>query len=357
MIIQRDSRGRIEGVISLYDWCIDNNRKDIIDLWDYTLNTITPKDISFSSSKDYYFKCPLKKHKSEQKKITYLTNSNTFKCNCCNSFAQHVIDKYGEDLYYRIWSKDNKKDGFDIPYKSNKKIILLSYKSQTSYETAPCAFWEIKDIYNYAGKNIIEDDLTLGRCYPKSISVWSNANFLSPYDYSYGSNDIIIWKCQNKIHDEYCRKVRDSVVANFNCPQCSLHDKISNYEKTIYSYLKNDLHYNVLTEYDCNILPKNPSTNRWLPYDNEVVELKLIIEVHGKQHYEVTGFTQLRAKQINKTYDEVLDYRKQIDQYKKQYAINKGYHYLEVPYWAIDNGTYRVLIDKKISDISGNEVV
>lgn len=57
MINKRDSKGRISGGKSLYDWCIENNRNDILELWDYDKNDITPKDISFSSSKDYYFKC------------------------------------------------------------------------------------------------------------------------------------------------------------------------------------------------------------------------------------------------------------------------------------------------------------
>lgn len=30
---------------SLYDWCINNNKKDIVDRWDYTLNKKSPKEI------------------------------------------------------------------------------------------------------------------------------------------------------------------------------------------------------------------------------------------------------------------------------------------------------------------------
>lgn len=43
---------------SFYDWCINNNRVDFLNLWDYDLNNKNPNEIAKSTHKFYYFKCP-----------------------------------------------------------------------------------------------------------------------------------------------------------------------------------------------------------------------------------------------------------------------------------------------------------
>ncbi len=351
MINKRDSKGRISGSQSLYDWCIENNRNDILELWDYDKNDITPKDISFSSSKDYYFKCSKGIHDSELKKITYLTNSMKFKCIQCSSFAQHVIDMFGKSMLERVWCTDNNDDPWKITFKSNKQIVLLSYKTQRPYKTSPADFWCIKDIYEYEGNGNIKYNDILGNKYPQCIPVWSSANFLTPFDYSYGMSDMCIWKCENKIHREYIRNVNESVSANFKCPICSQMKRTSELQDKVFDYLTNDLRYTTNTEYNCTIIPINPLTNRKLPFDNEIVDLKLIIEVHGIQHYEETGWHIIRAKASGRTPMEEFEYRKQVDEFKKNYALENGYHYLEIPYWTKDDESYKELINNKIKEI------
>ena len=88
-----------------------------------------------------------------------------------------------------------------------------------------------------------------------------------------------------------------------------------------------------------------------MPFDNELVELKLIIEVHGQQHYEITGFTKLTAEHYGTTEDEELEYQKWKDKYKKDCALDNGYSYLEIPYWTEKDESYKTLIDNKISEI------
>jgi len=39
-------------------WCLDNNRLDILNRWDYELNKCKPSKIGYSTKKKYYFKCP-----------------------------------------------------------------------------------------------------------------------------------------------------------------------------------------------------------------------------------------------------------------------------------------------------------
>lgn len=43
---------------TLYDWCLQNNREDLLDDWDDKKNILTPKSISYGSNKKVWWKCP-----------------------------------------------------------------------------------------------------------------------------------------------------------------------------------------------------------------------------------------------------------------------------------------------------------
>ena len=96
-----------------------------------------------------------------------------------------------------------------------------------------------------------------------------------------------------------------------------------------------------------------------LPFDNELKELKLIIEIHGEQHYKQLPKNN---KWLNgKTPQEYLKYRRLLDRYKKFIAYVNGYEYLELPYWCFEDESYKELIDNKIKQIEErrqvNEVI
>ena len=55
---------------SIYQWCLDNNRQDIIDSWDKELNDISMDLVSKSSSKKYWFTF---EHYSYYYPIAYIT--------------------------------------------------------------------------------------------------------------------------------------------------------------------------------------------------------------------------------------------------------------------------------------------
>ena len=83
---------------SFYEWCVENNHEDYLELWDYELIDCSPKDVSWCSGKKYWFKCPKGIHKSEQKYMPNLTTNKVgLICKQCNSFGQWWIDTYEED--------------------------------------------------------------------------------------------------------------------------------------------------------------------------------------------------------------------------------------------------------------------
>ena len=98
---------------SFYDWCIENNRQDVLDRWDYELNSCSPKDISYGSHKKYWFKCNKnKEHKSELKNINNFTSGHegSKDCNQCNSVAQYILDNFLDKDLYDVWDKEKNRD-------------------------------------------------------------------------------------------------------------------------------------------------------------------------------------------------------------------------------------------------------
>ena len=113
---------------SLYDWCIENDRQDILELWDYTSNKVSPKDVGYASHKECFFKCPRGLHESEEKIIYVLANGRTeLRCNCCNSFGQYLIDNYGENALEKYWDyeKNRNLNPFEIARCSNKIKVWI----------------------------------------------------------------------------------------------------------------------------------------------------------------------------------------------------------------------------------------
>ena len=118
-------------------------------------------------------------------------------------------------------------------------------------------------------------------------------------------------------------------------------------------YIRTRFTYEYYKEYDCLLKCINPRTGYVLPYDGELVigDKHIIIEVHGKQHYEICLLTMLDAVNKGITSEQVLDYQQWKDEYKKQYAISQGYYYLAIPYWTEQDESYKTLIDEKIKSI------
>lgn len=285
---ERYRKSRLNNSKSFEQWCIENNRQDVLDRWDYELNDYKPSEIGYGSKNKYWLKCNKhKEHKSELKCLKDFTNqylkgySGVIECKQCNTLGQYIIDNYREEF---LWS------------------------------------------------------------------IWSDKNNITPFEVSPHCDQIIWWKCLNNKHGDYQRSCDSSVRYEFRCPKCVEEREESILEEKTRLYLQ-ELGYKVLTEYKCSIIPKNPKTKMPLPFDNEIVlgnGKHLIIEVHGSQHYNYYFF--MTRKRINKEKaKQELHYQQVKDRYKRIKCKQVGYEYLEIPYSAFDKKeTYKTLINNKI---------
>lgn len=339
---------------SFGQWCIDNSHNDLIKRWDYELNSIGPFEVSYMSHSKYYFKCPTEKHKSTLKTICSIVGitDGAVRCEGCDSFGEWATQTFGEIFWADYWDKNNVVDPFVVSKRANYTNIFIKCQEKDYhgvYQTTPDGFVGGRRC-PYCGHNKLHILDSLGSVYPQVLDIWSDKNTKTPFEYTVGNDNNIWWKCENNIHKDYRRRVADGVKKEFRCPECVNERTCSILQEKVSTYIIEQYGYFLLHEHQCNIRPINPKTKMPMPYDNEVVDLKLIIEVHGKQHYD-HHFYQTMGKSTEKQAKQKLKQRQEYDKYKEDYALSTGYNYLIIPYWTEKDGSYRELIDDAFKNI------
>lgn len=214
---------------SFYDWCINNNRKELLDLWDYSLNLKKPEEVGSHSNLKYYFKCPRGIHESEQKLIYSLISQKHYRCSKCESIGQYIVDNYGEDYLLSKWSDKNTKSPYSISHGSTKKIwIKCNTKDyHPDYLQTVSSFAKGCKCPYCTSKKILPQD-SLGSRYPSILSIWSTKNTITPYEVSPSSEQSVYWKCENNKHNDYKRKISNSLMYSFKCPSCARENRKTN---------------------------------------------------------------------------------------------------------------------------------
>lgn len=214
------------------DWCIENKRTDLLDRWDYELNTRSPKQVGMTSTSLYYFKCPVGLHESSPYKLINVvrhTNSSV-KCVFCNSFAKWGIDTFGSDFLDKYWDYDKNIDidPWVLAYKSNIDIYIFCQEKSYhgSYKTQPAKFVAggrcpyCSSIYihpldsfgQWAIDNVDKDFIQ---------KYWGKSNTRDIFEVAEYANYFIYINCQdNDKHGEYPIRVYD-FRAGVRCPFCA----------------------------------------------------------------------------------------------------------------------------------------
>ena len=337
---------RLNNSKSFEKWCIENNRQDVLDRWDYELNKCNPNEICYSSTginkKGYWFKClNHPEHRSELKNINSLSSGccENIRCSMCNSFAQWGIDNICSDFLEKYWDYDKNIDidPWKISYCIHKKAWFKCQNKEKSYHESynllcsdfvaggqRCPYCSSKKIHPLDSLGKLLEDKGL-------LDMWSDKNEKSPYKYSHHTQKKVWWKCHEGKHEDYCRKVSDSNRSNFRCPECSN----SKGEIRISEYLiNNKINYIPQKEF-CGLLGLG---NKNLSYDFYLKQYNLLIEYQGEQHEQyISGF----HASIN-----IFKKQQEHDRRKKEYAENNNIQLLEIWYRDFDN--IEKILDKEL---------
>lgn len=347
---------------SVYDWCIKYNRNDILDRWDYDLNSINPSDVSIYSKDFFYLKCPENLHKSSKYIIATLAKHNSpLECKYCNSFEhwciknnrQDLLDRWDYDLNDSIPEETARTSPqyyyFKCPRGLHKSTSYkLNNLTKYSYSTAKCSF--CNSFAQWGIDNLGDDFLEKYWDYDKNIGLdpWSIPFRARPTSSFY-------IKCQYNSNHESYKTFPDHFVGGARCPECARTKTESFLEEQVRKYLQNNYDYDLKHEYNCSIVDYNYDSKHCMPYDNDlkIGNSHLIIEVHGKQHYEICQYTVLYAERAGISPEEALALQKNRDKHKKEYVLSlPNYYYLDLSYKVIKNGSFMRIIDDKISYIN-----
>ena len=206
---------------SFCDWCIENNRKDLLDCWDYELNSILPNKINYSSGKSFYFLCPNRLHKSELKCIRDIINRKMLICIECNSFYQWCIENTRQDLLERWDYELNKFSPKQISYGSKKRFYFKCprgiHKSETfgilaiTTNSTPCNCSECSSF----GQWCIDNDRY------DLLNRWDyELNLVSPFNAYKSAHKKYYFKCPVNLHPSKLIKLKQIGIDKNNFVKC-----------------------------------------------------------------------------------------------------------------------------------------
>jgi len=246
---------------SFEQWCIENNRQDILDRWDYELNDCRPSEITYGTPNKYYFKCLKGLHKSELKNIGSFTSGEdgVMDCKQCISFAQWGIDHLGEDFFEKYWDYDkNVVNPWEISKGNSRKKVYIKCQKKDyhgSYDITPNHFTLNNPRCPYCNKNSgkVHPLDSLGKLLEDKglLHLWSEKNKRSPYEYPPTTHREVYWKCPEGNHKDYSRDIASSNRYNFRCPECNYSKgevKISSYYTDIGFIKIEDNNYKILDD-------------------------------------------------------------------------------------------------------------
>lgn len=257
----------------------------------------------------------------------YALNSHKkcwFDCDTCGHCFDAVLNNINANNSWCIYCADKKichneecKSCYDKSFASNPKSIYWSNKNELSprqvFKSTDRKKFEFNcdcgHIFNITLKAITSqnrwcsfcshqklcDNNLCNMCFNNSFAsvidkckLWSDKNELTPRQVFKSTNNIFIFNCEN-CDNEY-KKILSDVTRGIGCPHC-----FNKTEQKIYDLLLPI--YSSITRQFKNEWCKNI---RMLPYDFIIPNLKIIIELDGKQHFEQIS-NWLSPKETRKT--------------------------------------------------------
>ena len=220
-----------------------NTNPELLTIWDYDKNKISPAEITFGSHDKVYWKCNLgHTYYAEIKSVV-----NGTRCPYCSN--QKLLVGFND---LETWCKNNNKLYLlnEWDYEANKpltpKDVLYGYTKQVMWKCKYGHSWPAK-VSDRTKKNstgcpfcanrkLKKGFNDLATVYPEIAKEWhpiKNGD-LKPENVLYGSSQKVWWKC--KYGHEWQACISSRIKGHF-CEKCNSKNHVSIAEKTIVYYL------------------------------------------------------------------------------------------------------------------------
>jgi very-short-patch-repair endonuclease len=253
-------------------------------------NEVKSESCSLNSHKKYWFNCDKCSHEFESTLLNinqsnnwcpYCYNRklcNLSECNTCfnKSFASHPKSVYWSELNIckpiEVIKGSEKKFHFNCDKCHHKLLISLKHISTRDQWCPYCSHQQLCK----------EDNCNM--CLQNSFASVENSKYL----FDKNINPRTLFKSTNKKHKFECNKCFNTFETQLSditkgvwCPNC-----YNKTEEKLYNQFKN---LYIIKRQFKPLWCKNPETNKYLPFDFVIEELKIIIEQDGPQHFKQIG--------------------------------------------------------------------
>lgn len=118
---------RLKNSITFEQWCINNDKNEFLERWDYDKNQYTPSQVAYKSNLKFYFKCDnCNEHISEQRSICNVTKYCKIVCSQCNS----LYFKRPDLISYIVDIEESKNHSYCSNSRIRVKCPFCGYESQ-----------------------------------------------------------------------------------------------------------------------------------------------------------------------------------------------------------------------------------
>lgn len=212
--------------------------------WDYDKNTVSPKEIKPSASKDVWWICPNPKCHHSYQATPYERTSGRKNCSVCSG---HEIVAGVNDLETL---RPDIAELLDTSVENvNPKTVGLG-----SHDSA---IWKCKE-YGHTWSAIVKDVVNGSRCpicsnkkvligfndlattHPELIEEWDfikNSSICTPTEITEGSDKKVWWVCKT-CKNKWQTAIKERTLNYSGCPECNKKFKTSFPEQAIYFYVK-----------------------------------------------------------------------------------------------------------------------
>lgn len=232
--------------MTFYEWCMEFNRQDLLDDWDYQKNRpVTPQDISKASNRKVWWKCHVCAHEWETAVNNRYGGSGCRMCGYKRVSQSRRTPKHGDSLLEKCpelslqWHpiKNKNLSPQDVPFKSSHKAWWLGvcgheWQAVVSSRVAGSGCPYCANLRVLVGYNDLETQLPdiAKEWHPTKNGMWT------PRDVVAKANKKVWWKCP------VCSNEWQSIIAKRaigqGCPVCAKGTQTSFPEKAIAYYLR-----------------------------------------------------------------------------------------------------------------------